>query len=386
MAEHPEPFTGERLTAAIGGQVQIEHYHRYLFARAMVRDLDVLDVASGEGYGSALLAQVARSVLGIEYSAATVTSAAANFPRPNLQFMQGDARALPLADTSVDAVVSFETIEHFDRQDVFVREVRRVLRPGGCFIVSTPDREVYSQSDRAANQYHVHELSRAEFVTLLHGCFHHVTLLQQRPMHGSVLLGESATGAQPLVFERRGEMHFEASIGVPRAPYFVAIASDEELPPLSPSVYIDRGDLDTDRRQVATLTAELTREHAERIRATEELATMRARCDDVHAVLAQTQTDSAQCHAELAATSNALGHATISLQEAIDHAVQLDAAARETERRRGELQQQLLQLQLQFQLQMHEQELRFNALQGSCRTFLRGYLPLLYRHIRGRRP
>src|SRR4029077_9215877 len=78
-AEHPEPFTGERLTTAVTGQVQIEHYHRYLFARSLVADLNVLDVASGEGYGSALLAQVARQVIGIEHSGPTVRAAAGNF-------------------------------------------------------------------------------------------------------------------------------------------------------------------------------------------------------------------------------------------------------------------------------------------------------------------
>ena len=78
-AEHPEPFTGERLTTAIGGQVQIEHYHRYLFARTFAQSLDVLDVASGEGYGSALLAQVARSVVGVEYSGPTARNAGNNF-------------------------------------------------------------------------------------------------------------------------------------------------------------------------------------------------------------------------------------------------------------------------------------------------------------------
>ena len=135
-AEHPEPFTGERFTAAVTGQILVEHYHRYLFARSRVADLDVLDVASGEGYGAALLAQVARSVIGIEYCAATVRSSARNFPRCNLHFLQGDARRLPLADASVDVVVSFETIEHFDRQGDFLREVRRVLRPAGSFIVS----------------------------------------------------------------------------------------------------------------------------------------------------------------------------------------------------------------------------------------------------------
>jgi ubiquinone/menaquinone biosynthesis C-methylase UbiE len=114
-AEHPEPFTGERFTTAVTGQILVEHYHRYLFARSRVADLDVLDVASGEGYGAALLAQVARSVIGIEYCAATVRSSARNFPRGNLHFLQGDARRLSLADASVDVVVSFETIEHFDR-------------------------------------------------------------------------------------------------------------------------------------------------------------------------------------------------------------------------------------------------------------------------------
>ena len=55
--------------------MQIEHYHRYLFARSLAHGCDVLDVASGEGYGAALLAQVARSVIGVEYSAPTARAA-----------------------------------------------------------------------------------------------------------------------------------------------------------------------------------------------------------------------------------------------------------------------------------------------------------------------
>jgi len=77
-AANPEPFTGERLTASVHGQIEVEHYHRYLFSRAFCRDRDVLDVASGEGYGAAQLAQVARHVVGVEYSGATARNAAAN--------------------------------------------------------------------------------------------------------------------------------------------------------------------------------------------------------------------------------------------------------------------------------------------------------------------
>src|SRR4051794_26599450 len=64
----PLEWTGERLTTAARGQVEVEHLHRYCFARELCRGLDVLDIASGEGYGTALLAQTARSVVGVELS------------------------------------------------------------------------------------------------------------------------------------------------------------------------------------------------------------------------------------------------------------------------------------------------------------------------------
>src|SRR5213079_65208 len=62
----PLPFTGERLTSELTGQTEIEHLHRYLLAREFCRGKRVLDVASGEGYGAALLAQVAAAVTGVD--------------------------------------------------------------------------------------------------------------------------------------------------------------------------------------------------------------------------------------------------------------------------------------------------------------------------------
>lgn len=256
-AADPEPFTGERLTSALSGQTQVEHYHRYLFARGLCRGLDVLDVASGEGYGSALLAQVARSVVGVEYSAPTVRSAQYNFPRGNLTFLQGDARALPLHDAGFDVVVSFETIEHFDRQAAFVAEVRRVLRPDGCFIVSTPDREIYSAPGTPPNPFHVQEMSLDAFRALLWRQFPYVTILHQRPMSGSALV---PVGANPLlVFDRLDQDRFEACEGLPRAPYLVAVASGRPVPPMPASLYIDHSDLDTVALALAAAQAEMAR-------------------------------------------------------------------------------------------------------------------------------
>ena len=117
LPEVPLDWTGERLTTGTSGQVEIEHLHRYFLARDLCRGLDVLDVAAGEGYGTALISQVARSVVGIEISAEAVRYATQAYSGTNIRFLEGDARRLPVDDACVDVVVSFETIEHFYEHD-----------------------------------------------------------------------------------------------------------------------------------------------------------------------------------------------------------------------------------------------------------------------------
>ena len=239
----PLTFTGERLTSDYGGQTQIEHLHRYLLAREWCRGKDVLDVASGEGYGAALLAQVARSTVGVELAADAVAHAATAYVAENLRFAVGDARALPNPDQSFDVVVSFETIEHFAEHVGFLKEVRRVLRPGGLLIVSTPDRDNYSPAEAPANPFHIKEMSGAEFEALLRSHFGAVSTFLQRPMFGSVLMPTHASATSSVCFERRGEYHFEGSVGLARPQYVVAFASDSGVPELPSSVYIDTGRL-----------------------------------------------------------------------------------------------------------------------------------------------
>ncbi len=268
--DSPLDFTGERLTTATSGQVEVEHLHRYFLARNFCRGLDVLDIASGEGYGSALLAQVARSVVGVEISADAVQHADRAYKHDNLRFAVGDARTIPLSDCSVDVVVSFETVEHIYEQEKFLAEVRRVLRPGGSFVSSTPDRDTYSPADSPVNPYHVRELSKAEFEELLCRYFANVGCLLQRPMMGSVMLAEKSGAMRPLTFERRGTDWYEGSTGLPRASYVVTFASDGPVDLPDTSLYIERtqfglslGDLSTATQRVASLEQEV-----ERLRAT----------------------------------------------------------------------------------------------------------------------
>ncbi len=371
-AKHPEPFTGERLTTAVGGQVQIEHYHRYLLARSRVAGLDVLDVASGEGYGSALLAQVARFVVGIEYSGPTARAAATNFPRSNLCFVQGDARRLPLADRSIDTVVSFETIEHFDRQADFLREIQRVLRPEGSLIVSTPDRDTYSPAGSPANPFHVQELSRQEFVALLRDHFRYVQVVQQRALIGSAALGDAGCSEPPLVFDRRGETHFEACMGLPRAPYLIAVASNSEPQPLPPSLYIDRSDLDTETLQRMALAAQLQQARAELTQAIQS-----AEQSNLAAEQACRQAEQATRRAD-----RAVQEAEQTKQRAEQATLQATLEGELANQRAHEATQRadLAEARIAILQRQHD------VLRGSLRTFLRGYLPLLRRYLFGQRP
>lgn len=239
VAPQPLTFTGERLTSALTGETSIEHWHRYLLAREIARNRDVLDVACGEGYGSALMAQTARSVVGVDVSDEAVTHAAAAYGGERLTYLSGDARRIPLADASVDLVVSFETLEHFVEHDLFLAEVKRVLRPGGALLVSTPERDTYSPADQPPNPFHARELTTGEFTALLSTHFAHVTRQMQRVLLGSALVGIDGPASDMLCFERRGGGHFETSPGLPRGRYVVALASDEPAWRLPSSLYID---------------------------------------------------------------------------------------------------------------------------------------------------
>lgn len=330
------PWTGERLTTETGGQVEIEHLHRYFFARSLCRGLDVLDVASGEGYGAALLAQVAKSVVGVEIAEETVGHATAAYGAPGLTFLHGDARRIPCADGSFDAVVSFETLEHFYEHDEFMAEVRRVLRPGGLLIISSPERDVYSPAGGKPNPYHVHELTHAEFGALLGKTFGHVAMYAQRPLLGSALMAEElpAEAAPLLTFEKRDAQLFEASVGLPRPIYLVAVASDRAFVPRIGSLYVETSGIEAlfaapaaARQEIQSLTERLVEQgdYAQRVQAElnrrdVQLAGQVAEAQDWHRQLVRRNEEHAALGAELAsATERLTRHET----EARDLAQQL---------------------------------------------------------------
>ncbi|ASG24706.1 methyltransferase domain-containing protein [Nitrospirillum viridazoti] len=230
-------FTGERYVSGVLGGIQHEHYHRYLFAASLCRGKDVIDVASGEGYGSFLLGQVARSVTGIDIDQPAVDFANAHYGSDNVRYRHGDAAHLDLPDASIDVVVSFETLEHFQEQERFIENVARILRHDGLLIISSPNRDVYTEAADYHNPFHCRELNRQEFEGLLATHFPNVRIFEQRALTGSVILGADGV-AEPAIdgYETEDGTHFKKSSGVPSPPYYIAIATRHVLPTVLNSV------------------------------------------------------------------------------------------------------------------------------------------------------
>jgi SAM-dependent methyltransferase len=219
------PFTGERFVPGTPGEIWYEHWHRYHFAASMVVGREVLDVACGEGYGSALLARKAARVTGADLSQAAVDHARARYATiANLAFRQADCAALPFADASFDVVVSFETIEHIAAQEVFLDEVHRLLRPGGLVVLSCPNKVEYTDKRGVINEFHVRELYRDELAALLASRFPHTEWYGQRPGFYSVVWPES-DARRGEIFEI-GETNADAPTrGHTRPLYFIVVAS-----------------------------------------------------------------------------------------------------------------------------------------------------------------
>lgn len=168
-------FTGERLI--IGGEgcqadteIYQEHLARYEFAKRFVENKIVLDIATGTGYGAAMMAAAgAAEVCGGDIDEEAIQLARQNYQRDNLHFQVMTATKMPFSDNYFDIVVSFETIEHiWDYRD-FLKEIFRVLLPGGKLILSTPNRKV-TRKMGIKNPFHIKEFTVEELITILAEC------------------------------------------------------------------------------------------------------------------------------------------------------------------------------------------------------------------------
>jgi len=116
------------------------HLARYRFALDFIEEDDiVLDAPSGSGYGSLLLTEKSNKVYGIDIFPAAIEHANELFSNNNNCFFVCDMQNMSIfKDAYFDVVVSFEGIEHIKDPELFLQEVKRILKPEGRLIISTP--------------------------------------------------------------------------------------------------------------------------------------------------------------------------------------------------------------------------------------------------------
>ena len=189
MAESILPFTGERFTPECVREIAYEHWHRYAFALSLVGGKQVLDAACGEGFGAALLASKAGSVMAIDIDPSSIEHATQRYgAQDNLSFRQDDVTQLDsLPDDSFDVIVSFETLEHVMEQDRMLAGFSRLLKADGILLVSTPDKKNYSDATGVVNPHHVCELYFSEFSELLDRHFNAKKIYTQKLLFQSSL-------------------------------------------------------------------------------------------------------------------------------------------------------------------------------------------------------
>ena len=181
-------WTGERLETFIISRDTVEHLHRYTTALEYIKNKVVLDLACGEGYGSNLMSKVASYVYSVDIDDDTIKAARIKYKNKKIKFLTGSASLIPVDSNKIDVVVSYETIEHHNKHNEMLNEIKRVLKKNGLLIISTPDKLFYSDTRNYKNEFHVKELYKNEFKDLISNNFINVQLITQTYFKGCSVL------------------------------------------------------------------------------------------------------------------------------------------------------------------------------------------------------
>ncbi|MGM0845379.1 MAG: class I SAM-dependent methyltransferase [Bacillota bacterium] len=165
-------FTGERVIPEkmdpLNGML-LEHLARYYFAIESVKGR-VLDIACGSGYGSKVIAKANKAfldeIVAVDHDEETLKYAKSKHYHPLIQYIKMDAEdpRLPEKLGLFDSIISFETLEHLAQEEMFMKNLYNLLKPGGTLIISTPFGAGRGQPTN--EQFHVHQLTEKEFLEL----------------------------------------------------------------------------------------------------------------------------------------------------------------------------------------------------------------------------
>lgn len=145
------------------------HAVRYRFAKQFLQRGGVfLDCACGSGYGTEIMSDRASSIIGVDISREAIDCAEIHHKSSNSTFMCDNLENLCFKEESLDAVISFETLEHIPKMvcEAFLRKISVWLKRGGVFIGSSPMLRYKDGNPFITNPYHINEMERDELLKM----------------------------------------------------------------------------------------------------------------------------------------------------------------------------------------------------------------------------
>jgi len=170
----PAIISAERTPADDAAEQPIRERQMAAYRKALeyVEGRHVLEIGCGEGIGASVLAERASSVIAVDYSEKALQVARENYGAGKIEFTAMKAPPIGLDDCSLDAVVCFQMIEHLERPEELVAEIKRVVRYDSPALLATLNKE----ETPSENPYHLHEFTASEFEGLLKAHFDSVEM------------------------------------------------------------------------------------------------------------------------------------------------------------------------------------------------------------------
>lgn len=155
-----------------------QHQKVYEFCKRLAKGKTVLELGCGSGLGAFEISKVAKEVLAVDIHSQSIAKAKEIYQRRNLKFECFDVTKFKTSK-KFDLVVSFQVIEHLEKPEDFLLNVKSLMKKKGFFLLSTPNRLTQSFNE---NPYHIREYSKKELEEILSRFFSKVFFYG---LHGS---------------------------------------------------------------------------------------------------------------------------------------------------------------------------------------------------------
>ena len=119
--------------------LRLMHLSAYEEAARLAQDKQVLEIGCNTGYGTKMLSQVCRRIVGVDLSISAMQVAATRYAGENIGYLLVDGVRLPFADGEFELIISFQVIEHISNYNTYLSELKRVLAADGTVVLTTPN-------------------------------------------------------------------------------------------------------------------------------------------------------------------------------------------------------------------------------------------------------